>query len=116
MQHPRGGFTYTTASCNLSIAWLKELHHYTTHQKMFPLAINNSCSHLGPAAMPNPLGNPLPTHALVCTTCTVKWFMEFTEVYRGVYRGEVSMLLEPAELKPASQMITTLLKGIMVHS
>ena len=89
------GSTYTTASCNLSIAWIKELNHLTMHSPQnVPLAtINNSCSHLGPAAMSNLLGDPLLTHALACT---VKWFMEFTEVYRGevsmLYRGEVSML------------------------
>jgi len=65
--------------------------------------------------MPDLPDDPQPTfralvQALVCTTCTVKWFMEFKCI-------EVKCLCCYAQLepKPAPQLITTLLKDIMVH-
>ena len=55
----------------------------------------------------------LPCRALVCTTCTVKWFMKFKCI--EVKCPCCYTQLKPAELKPASQLITTLLKDVMVH-
>ena len=80
--HPRGGSTCTAASCHAIIAWIKGIAspHYSPPD--VPLATINNPAILDQLQCPvclmilcQPL--ELSCRALVCTTCTVEWFIEF---------------------------------------
>ena len=119
MKKSRGGSTCTTASCNAIIAWIKGIappQHYSPSD--VPLAAINNPAILDQLQYPICLmilcqPRELPCRALVCTTCTVKWFMEFKCI--EVKCPCCYTQLKLAELKPASQLITTRLKDAMVH-